>query len=87
MKTLLLILLPLFAASQPLVSPYQSSLDTLPAILKIQQGNYTKYVKGRVVLKDCKVVEYLRVNTWRRKEQYRKFKTRPVDHRLIRIVR
>jgi len=37
-------------------------LDTIPAILKVNQGNYTKYVSGIVVLtKDCKVVEYLRV--------------------------
>ena len=74
MKTLLLILLPFFAASQ----------DTLPAILKVQQGNYTKYVKGYVVLKDCKAVEFLRVNTWRRKEQLKSFKRQQVvDYRLF----
>lgn len=78
MKTLLLILLPFFAISQ--------EKDTLKAVLKIQQGNYTKYVKGYVVLtKDCKVVEYLRVNTWRNKEQLKSFrkKHKVVDYWLI----
>lgn len=75
MKTIILfLLLPFFCASQ----------DTLPAILRLQQGNYNTYVKGKVVLtKDCKVVEYLRVNTWKRKERFRKFKKKVVDYRLI----
>jgi hypothetical protein len=73
MKTLLLLLLPLFAASQ----------DTLPAILKVQQGNWHKYVEGKVVLtKDCKVIEYLQVNTWKRKERLTPFKGKVVDYRL-----
>jgi hypothetical protein len=75
MKTLLLLLIPFFGQSQ----------DTLPAILKVQQGNYTKYVKGKVVLKDCKVVEYLRVNTWRRKEKLFPMKG-VVDYRLLKAA-
>ena len=76
MKTLLLILLPLFSFAQK---------DTLPAILKVKEGkNFHKYVKGKVVLtKDCKVVEYLRVNTWKRKEQLFPFKGEVVDYRLV----
>lgn len=82
MKTLLLFLfLPFFARSQ----------DTLPAILKVQQGNWTKPpVKGYVVLtKDCKVVEYLRVNTWRRKEKILPFpkKFKVVDYFLIKSTK
>lgn len=80
MKTLILfLLLPLFGMSQ-------EKQDTLPAILKIKQGNYSKYVKGKVVLtKDCKVVEYLRVNTWKKKEELLPFpdKYTVVDYRLI----
>lgn len=75
MKTLLL--LPFFAMSQ--------EKDTLPAILKVQQGkNFHKYVEGKVVLtKDCKVVEYLGANTWKRKERLYTFKGKVVDYRLI----
>jgi len=59
MKALILFLLvPLFGISQ-------EKQDTLPAILKIKQGNLNKYVKGYVVLvKDgcaCKPVTYLRI--------------------------
>lgn len=59
--------------------------DTLPAILKVQEGkNFHKYVKGYVVLtKDCQVVEYLGVNTWKRKERLYPFKGKVVDYRLI----
>lgn len=75
MKTLILLLLPLFTHSQ----------DTFPAILKVQEGNnFYKYVKGYVVLtKDCNVVEYLGVNTWKRKERLYPFKGKVVDYRLI----
>lgn len=74
MKTRLLLLLPFFAHSQ----------DTLPAIIKLQQGNIHKYVKGYVVLdKDCKALEFIRVNTWRKKEKLLKFKETVVDWRLI----
>lgn len=75
MKTLILLLLPLFTYSQ----------DTLPAILKVQEGkSYHKYVKGYVVLtKDCNVVEYLGVNSWKRKERLYLFKGKVVDYRLI----
>jgi hypothetical protein len=76
MKTLILILLPFFAISQ----------DTLPAIVKLEKGNHVKRVAGKVILtKDCEVLGYLRINTWRRKEQLRKFKGRykAVDHRLF----
>lgn len=75
MKILLLLLLPFFARSQ----------DTLPAILKVQQGNYNKYVKGKVVLdKDCKALEFIRVNTWRKKEKLLPFskKVKIVDYRI-----
>lgn len=59
MKTLILfLLLPLFGISQ-------EKQDTLPAILKIKQGNYVKRVAGYVVVvKDgctCKPVTYLRI--------------------------
>ncbi len=77
MKTLLLILLPFFAISQ----------DTLKAELKIKQGNWIKPpVIGYVVLtKDCKVVKYLRVNTWRKKERLKSFrkKHKVVDYWLL----
>lgn len=74
LKTLILLLLPLFSFSQ----------DTLPAILKVKERNFHKYVKGYVVLtKDCNAVEFLRVNTWRRKERLLPFKGKVVDWRLI----
>lgn len=74
MKTLILLLLPMLTYSQ----------DTLSAILKVQDGNYTKYVKGKVVLdKDCNAVEFLQVNTWKRKEKVFPFKGKVVDWRLI----
>lgn len=58
--------------------------DTLPAILKVQEGkNFHKYVYGYVVLtKDCKVIEYLQVNTWKRKERLKTFEGNVVDYRL-----
>lgn len=70
MKTftlILIVLLPLFGSSQ--------AIDTFPARLTLQQGKrFEKPVMGYVVLtKDCKVVEYLRVNTWRRKERLLQF--------------
>jgi hypothetical protein len=75
MKTLILLLLPFFGFAQQ---------DTLKAVLKIQQGNYTKYVAGYVVLtKDCKVVEYLRINSWKRNEQLFPMKENVVDYRLM----
>lgn len=59
--------------------------DTLPAILKVQEGkNFHKYVKGKVVLdKDCNAVEFLQVNTWKRKERLKTFEGKVVDYRLI----
>ena len=59
--------------------------DTLPAILKVREGkSFHKYVMGKVVLtKDCKVIEYLQVNTWKRKERLFPFKGNVVDYRLI----
>ena len=58
--------------------------DTLPAILKVKDGNIHKYVKGKVVLdKDCNAVEYLQVNTWRKKEKVFPFKGKVVDYRLV----
>lgn len=63
-----------------------AQLDTLPAILKINQGNFNKYVKGYVVLNsDCKAVEFIRVNTWKKKEKLLPFDKRVtvVDWRLI----
>jgi hypothetical protein len=60
--------------------------DTLPAILKIKDGNIHKYVKGKVVLdKDCNAVEFIRVNTWKRKEKLLPFdkRVKVVDWRLI----
>lgn len=69
-----------------LAASAQEKLDTLPAILKLQQGNYTTYVKGKVVLnKDCKAVEFIRVNTWKKKEKLLPFDKRVtvVDWRLI----
>jgi hypothetical protein len=60
--------------------------DTLPAILKLKDGNIHKYVKGKVVLdKDCKAVEFIRVNTWKKKEKLLPFDKRVtvVDWRLI----
>lgn len=58
--------------------------DTLPAILKVQEGkHFYKYVSGYVVLtKDCQVVEFLQVNTWRRKERLKTFEGKVVDYRL-----
>jgi hypothetical protein len=73
---ILLILLPFFAISQ----------DTLKAELKIKQGNWIKPpVIGYVVLKDCVVIEYLRVNTWRKKEKLLHFKRKHkvVDYWLL----
>jgi hypothetical protein len=62
-----------------------AQVDTLPAILKVKQGNIYKYVKGKVVLdKDCNPVEFLRVNTWRKEEKLLPFdKGEVVDWRLI----
>lgn len=59
--------------------------DTLPAILKVQESkHFYKYVKGKVVLtKDCKVIEFLQVNTWKRKERLSTFNGKVVDYRLI----
>ena len=58
--------------------------DTLPAILKVKDGNIHKYVKGYVVLgTNCTPVEYLQVNTWKRKERLFPFKGNVVDYRLI----
>ena len=62
--------------------------DTLPALLKINQANYNKYVKGYVVLNnDCKAVEFIRVNTWKKKEKLLPFDKRVtvVDWRLIHL--
>lgn len=77
MKTLIIALLfPVLGTAQ----------DTLPAILKIKQGNLHKYVKGCVVLtKDCKVVEYLRMNTWQKEVRLMPFpqKYKVVDYRLF----
>ena len=58
--------------------------DTLPAVIEFKQGFYTKRVVGYVVLtRDCEVVEYLRVNTWKRKEQLKKFRQKGTGHVLI----
>lgn len=89
MKTLLLLLLPFFVQSQDTaiyVPPVEyEKVDTLPAILKVQEGrSFTKHVKGYVVLtKDCKTVEFLRINSWRKKERLLPFKGKVVDWRLI----
>jgi hypothetical protein len=69
-----------------LAASAQNKLDTLPAILKINQGNFSKYVKGYVVLNnDCKAVEFIRVNTWKKKEKLLPFDKRVtvVDWRLV----
>jgi hypothetical protein len=63
--------------------------DTLPAIIKLQHGNYTKQVKGYVVLnKDCKAVAFIRINTWKRKEKLLPFNKKDVvvDWRLCKQV-
>lgn len=62
MKTLILLLLPLFALSQKT----DVKLDTLKAVIKLKQGiNFTKNVMGYVVVQrdscSCKPVEYLRI--------------------------